>query len=211
MTELEFTLSLVLILVFSFIFLKFFNFLAEIILYKILGIKKGKIKKISAENQVALPKTESISKTPLTIKLWHMTGMGLIIPTSSGIVYSNQVGGYAVLGPKIEGALFPFSSLEMQNVQESCDLTKKLRQYFVAPPWQGHCSHRIDEKTADDLDNLFEQYEITKSLNIKVDRSRYADSVESWIHVTYTPESIFSLLENTPANGLAILTWPNSD
>ena len=42
-----------------------------------------------------------------TIRLWQSGGIGLIIPFESGVVYSNQTGGYGCLHPEVQGVYIP--------------------------------------------------------------------------------------------------------
>ncbi|EMN00850.1 hypothetical protein LEP1GSC021_4612 [Leptospira noguchii str. 1993005606] len=52
------------------------------------------------------------------IRLWGMENIGLIIEYQTGIIYSNQTGGYACLQPEVEGFLVPLEDLE-NKIQQS--------------------------------------------------------------------------------------------
>ncbi len=41
------------------------------------------------------------------INLYQFSGIGLIVSHPTGIVYTNQTGGYACLSPEFEGAFVP--------------------------------------------------------------------------------------------------------
>ncbi|MFQ5876048.1 MAG: DUF6210 family protein, partial [Dehalococcoidia bacterium] len=43
------------------------------------------------------------------IQLWHASGISLILPYNSGIIYSNQTGGYACYHPEAEGIYIPLT------------------------------------------------------------------------------------------------------
>lgn len=49
------------------------------------------------------------------ICLWSFNGLGLIIKYPSGVIYTNQAGGYACLQPQEEGIL---SILETEEPQQ---------------------------------------------------------------------------------------------
>ena len=42
-----------------------------------------------------------------TIELWESVGLGLIVEMPSGVLYSNQTGGFSCLHPAIEGVFLP--------------------------------------------------------------------------------------------------------
>ena len=69
------------------------------------------------------------------------------------------------------------------------------------------CSNGIDVLTADEIDQLLAK--VVRREQIAVDRSRLADSWESWVHVKIAGP-LLSLIEKSQPTS-AILTWPNSD
>jgi hypothetical protein len=42
-----------------------------------------------------------------TIELWESVGLGLIVEMPSGVLYSNQTGGFSCLHPSTEGVFLP--------------------------------------------------------------------------------------------------------
>ncbi|EQA72902.1 DUF6210 family protein [Leptospira noguchii] len=132
------------------------------------------------------------------IRLWGMENIGLIIEYQTGIIYSNQTGGYACLQPEVEGFLVPLEDLE-NKIQQS------LQEYFTGPKWRSWCH---DEETADFIDSLLKPF-----YYLKVNRSKLLQSHEAWIYMELLLQKgdleyqIYSgFLEKS-----GILTWGNSD
>lgn len=141
------------------------------------------------------------------VNLWELNSVGVIIPYNSNILYSNQVGGHANYHPQLEGVFIPLSSAE----DGPCPLSEELYYYFTGDKWKGWCSEKIDEETADALDEFFRKYKRFKDYNIRVDREKLDASVESWIHVKFDiPQNRFPLFTGIRTKE-AVLTWPNSD
>lgn len=140
------------------------------------------------------------------IRLWEQKGIGLIICYPSGVLYSNQAGGYACLQPEIEGVFVPLVDCVKGHKQE-----EHLRKHFTGPKWKGHCYDKIDGKTADFIDKILADSYITKRL--KVDRSKLNKSFEAWIHINILSDERDSDLREfhgfESTNG--IITWENSD
>ncbi|AAN48906.1 DUF6210 family protein [Leptospira interrogans] len=135
------------------------------------------------------------------IRLWGMENIGLIIEYQTGIIYSNQTGGYACLQPEVEGVLVPLEDLE-NKIQQS------LQKYFTGPKWRSWCNDGIDEETADFIDSLLKPF-----YYLKVNRSKLLQSHEAWIYMELLLQKgdleyqIYSgFLEKS-----GILTWGNSD
>jgi hypothetical protein len=138
--------------------------------------------------------------TETTILLYEMSGLALIVPAKTGIVYRNQTGGYACYQSESEGYLVPIGG-------DRQDIVDRLCSHFTGPKWGGWCSHGIDGEAADEIDKILAEF--ANREQIKVDRDRLRDSWESWIQVKMDGP-LLSLIENSnPAS--AILTWPNSD
>lgn len=129
----------------------------------------------------------------------------MIIPFPSGVIYSNQAGGYSCQQPIEEGV---FSSL---NEHDGTNPSNELLEYFFkGPKWQGRCDSGIDGETVAFLEALFSRYSRLSKLQMKVDYEQIADSMEAWIYVTYK-EADTPWLFNGFNVGKGILTWNNSD
>lgn len=137
--------------------------------------------------------TEESSK-PL-VDLLDFDGLGLIISFPSGVIYTNQVGGYACLHPEVEGVFVPLP------------VGHKKILFALQTHFSGNW-HHLEEKDADVIDKLLRSDDFGY---IKVDRNRLSDSFESWIYV-----EIDEIKETFPLIGgfekpSGILTWANSD
>lgn len=148
------------------------------------------------------------------LRLWALNGIGLIINCSSGVIYSNQTGGYATDHPEIEGVFIPLmhpsdmDSLEARERGQLMDQQAELEAHFTGPKWRGHCYAGIDEETADFVDHVLAASNVTRRL--RVDRSKLAASSEAWIHVVIPPPDGSELWEGF-GPGCGVLTWENSD
>ena len=148
------------------------------------------------------------------VRLWSLYGIGLIIPCASGVIISNQVGGYACDHPEIEGVFIPLmhpGDADSENARargELMDQQVELDKFFMGPKWMSHCYSGIDEETADFVDSVLAATTVTRE--IKVDRTKLGYSKEAWIHVIMPPHDGPYLWEGF-ARGPAILTWENSD
>src|SRR5262245_43932351 len=112
------------------------------------------------------------------MRLWNMTGIGLIVKRSSGVLYTNQTGGYVCLQPMEEGVFVPLTqTLEGRAIEPE----RLLYEYFTGPKWRGHCANGIDDETADFIDDVLSK--TVDTAFITVDRSRLKDSHEAWVHV----------------------------
>lgn len=131
-----------------------------------------------------------------TIELDEMTGLGLIIACPSGVLYTNQVGGYACRHPELEGVFVPLPG-------SACE---RLNVHFTGPKWSGHCYDGIDDTTANFIDAILAELDLGTSLC--VDREKFADSCEAWIWVTLSRNSLLWLGLD---EGTGVLTWENSD
>lgn len=154
----------------------------------------------------------SQKETPVNVDLWNMAGVGIVIPYSSGIIYTNQVGGNANRHPSVEGVFVPLSSggHGSQNCENNCPLAVELFAYFFnGPKWKGRCYlGAMDGETADYVDTLLKKYRTTKY--IQVDRNRLKESSESWVHVNLKYPAGYAPFSGLSSND-AILTWLNSD
>ena len=143
------------------------------------------------------------------IELYNNKGIGLIIAHLSGVLYTNQVGGYACLHPEIEGVFTPLED-------DFGKLEYKLSNYFVGPKWKGWCYQGIDAETADFIDKHLHSWKPTSRLS--VDRAKLKESCEAWIWVKIdsndfvkTPNGIYESDFRGFDSKSGILTWQNSD
>ena len=139
------------------------------------------------------------------IRLWQLTGLGLIISHPSGVIYSNQTGGYACDHRELEGVFVPLADADV-------DQYAPLDEHFYSgPKWRGHCYNGIDEETAAVVDGILATSYLTRRLS--VDREKLASSDEAWIYVIIAPHEgndDRQTFHGYPS-GVGVLTWPNSD
>jgi len=146
------------------------------------------------------------------ILLYEHVGLGLVISWPSGIVYSNQAGGYGCTQPTIEGVFVP--------LRNDCLLDGKLLSpetellsYFTGPKHRGAGARNgLDQQDADHLDSVLRSHRLDRCLH--VDRARLTDSDEAWVFVQVTADEdsdggLFSGFAPYPRSG--VLTWSNSD
>lgn len=137
------------------------------------------------------------------VRLWHSSGLGVILLCKSGIRYTNQTGGYACLHPDAEGVYVPLND-SMWGMENA------LNKYFTGPKLGGWCHEGIDEETASDIDSLLRKSHLTERLS--VDRDRLTDSHEAWIHVNIAPKEDSEYTQYAGVDtDKGILTWENSD
>ena len=152
--------------------------------------------------ETSLPKNTKVPK----IRLWHTGGIGLIIPHSSGIIYTNQTGGHGCYHPELEGMYVPL-------VDDLNSLQKPLYDYFTGPKWNGWCipSTGIDKETANFIDKILHGTNITNF--ISVDRNSLKESHEAWVKVILDKKKLGSDLPivGNLDKSWGILTWENSD
>ena len=129
----------------------------------------------------------------MKIKLWDMTGLGIIVSCNSGVVYVNQTGGTACFNSEMEGVFCPL-------LDESETLVEKLTHLTIN-------KKHISDEDANEIDAILLGNPDTRF--IKVDRSKLKQSWESWLHVVVDGNQSVCF-ENLSFNE-AILTWPNSD
>ena len=138
------------------------------------------------------------------VRLWQLNGIGVIIAHPTGVLYTNQVGGYACDHPSMEGAFVPL-------MDPNIDQQKALEDHFTGPKWRGHCYNGIDVETADVVDGVLATSPLTRRLT--VNRDMLNESEEAWIHVRIAPdaeENGYEEFHGFPS-GLGVMTWENSD
>lgn len=105
------------------------------------------------------------------ISLLGLTQLGSIILHNSGVVYTNQTGGYSCMQPWEEGIL----SIIGEDNGMSENVLTKLAKYTLNTT----C---INEEDADFIDDILRNDYSTFFLT--VDRSKLRNSMEAWIYVT---------------------------
>ena len=144
----------------------------------------------------------------MIVRLYEHVGTALIIPSSTGILYSNQAGGTACQTPQVEGFLVPIANdVGRSPGNRLYSPANQLLSYFEKGPSHGI---PISEQAAQYIEAVFRQMSHWEGFS--VDRSRLSESVEAWVHV------ILDKVESDPlpVDGMkypvrAILTWENSD
>jgi len=137
---------------------------------------------------------------PTTVLLYELDSLALVVPASTNVVYVNQTGGHACVPAHMEGYVVPFAG-------EAGDACNRLRSHFTGPKWGGWCSERIDEETADEIDNVLA--DLAGRNEIVVDRTKLNSSWEACVHVKIIAPLLALVEHATPSE--AILTWSNSD
>lgn len=136
------------------------------------------------------------------ICLWSFNGLGLIIKYPSGVIYTNQAGGYACLQPQEEGIL---SILETEEPQQKKTF-HQLRKFTLNLV-------RLTEKEADWIDDLLKKDSFTSFLS--VDQSMLHQSMEAWIYINIEEQPENFDVSNIPFYEFekikGVITWYNSD
>ena len=127
------------------------------------------------------------------ISLLDFDNVGLIVKVPSGVLYTNQVEGYACQHPEVEGVFFPLP------VRPGNAELFALTQHF-----QGTWDH-ITESDADLVDRVLRG---NGHEGLSVDRTKVNQSYEAWVHVRIGAD-VHGL--SGFGNCEAVLTWPNSD
>jgi hypothetical protein len=135
------------------------------------------------------------------IRLYDLTSWGVVISFPSGVLYSNQTGGYACLQPEEEGVFVPLSN-------EIFGQMEMLVEYF-SKKLKGACASGISIETADYLDHVLSLNPATRFL--KIDRRRLSDSHEAWIYIDIFLSNETSEIISGFQGYKGVLTWPNSD
>jgi hypothetical protein len=134
------------------------------------------------------------------VRLWSLVGAGLIVPRSSGIIYTNQTDGYACDHPSLEGVFIPLSNdYDHERYQDSleCKLCGIFPEGCGAPT----------PEMCDQFEHLFEQY--PETAGIRIDRDKVDESREAWIWVVLEESERHDF--QGFGHSAAVLTWPNSD
>lgn len=149
----------------------------------------------------------------------------IIVPKDTGIIYCNQVGGYACHQLEVEGYIIPLAETYYRRVhgEEKANSKNpywnkyKVQEHFdklFAPlekgtKYNGHGYKGIDESDAEYIEHIFKD---DYFLTLKVDRDMLKESEEAKVFVIITLEqynALYERIEPLQVNG--ILTWNNSD
>lgn len=137
------------------------------------------------------------------ISVFDTVGFGLIIAYPTGVIITNQTGGFMCEHPEIEGVYLP---LRTQTDEVSViSPANELNRYFVSryAKQQG-----LDEEDIDFIHKVLKKYRLDEF--ISVDKTRANESHEAWIYVTIHNQNQH-LLSNFPENLTGVITWQNSD
>jgi hypothetical protein len=151
----------------------------------------------------------------------------MIILAPGGPWCGSNAGGAACHTPAAQG--FPVALVEIPRPKDwnwsdvhnwhwvGGQQEKQLLEYFIGPKWgPGGCYGGIDDETADAIEKIMRQSELTASL--RVDRTKLKESEEAWVYMKLEsyPQHIKQQLDEfcadlPPLPASAILTWRNSD
>jgi hypothetical protein len=133
--------------------------------------------------------------------LFSLTQPALIIPCQTGVLYTQQCGGTACMQRHMEGALVPIDYDHLlENYKESLE-------YHLESLFPEGNPGVVTEEHVEHIQRMLDGSPFTRG--IKIDHSRLADSVESWLYVTVHGD-LDGTLQGFGDIG-AVLTWPNSD
>lgn len=148
----------------------------------------------------------------------------VIVPKATGILYGNQVGGYACHQLEIEGYIIPLESKSYVKVKEGeksnndnpywniYDVQEQLDKLFApinGSKYKGHCYKGIDEDDALYIENLFKD---NFFMSLEVDRDNLGKCEEAKVFVKVTlAQYDFNHNSIEPFVVEGVLTWKNSD
>lgn len=137
----------------------------------------------------------SEAKQKPIIALHNFDSLGVIVIFPSGVIYTNQAGGYACLHPEIEGVFVPLAVGHRK-------ILFALQQHF-----NGNWRH-IEESDAKTINKLLKSDGFGF---IQVDKTILDESFEAWIYVEIEEiAETFPLIKGF-GKTKGILTWANSD
>lgn len=134
------------------------------------------------------------------VKLWGLDGAALIVPESTGVVYTNQVNGTACLHRELEGVLIPLSNDCLPENHEEL-LESYLSRYF------SELGHEFDSNDVLSFNKLLWNFPETTA--IRVDELKISESCEAWVYVIVEENNFSDFSGFGKFNG--VLTWCNSD
>lgn len=167
--------------------------------------------RLRVNDEASDPPARSTRENPV-VELWEAVGLGVIIDYPSGVVYSNQTGGFSCLHPTAEGVYVPLRNDALET-WELLSPERDLRAFFEGPKHLGcGATSGLDNDDADFIDRILEQARLGSVF--RVDRDRLRESHEAWVHVLLTSSDtdahpIFHGFAPYPRH--AVLTWGNSD
>ena len=144
----------------------------------------------------------------------------IVVPVKTGIIYVNQVGGYACHNLEVEGYIIPLNPNycvrikkgEKSNWDNPYWSRYNLQEHFdklFAPKkgskYNGHCYNGID---IDDVKYLEKAFSKTDFMEIKIDRTRLKECEEAKIYVSV---KLKQYNNKKPLCADGILSWENSD
>jgi hypothetical protein len=123
-------------------------------------------------------------------------GVGLVYDAPSGIVFTNQSGGYACLHPELEGVFVPYGNDSLQAALDA---------RFAK---DGHYYDGFDPEDADYLDASLAAFGLEV---VTVNRALLDYCIEAWVPVTVRARPQGETWHRVFPAGGAILVWDNSD
>jgi hypothetical protein len=150
----------------------------------------------------------------------------IIIPAKTGVIYANQVGGYACHQIEIEGYIIPLSPYFFVKVKENeksnnpdnpywnkHDLQEHFDKLFAPlkqdTKYNGHGYDGIDEEDAEYIEKAIGKDDF---MEIQVDRNMLTECEEAKIYVKIKLSQYDEhCKEMKPLITEGILTWENSD
>ncbi|MFN0257548.1 DUF6210 family protein [Pedobacter ureilyticus] len=154
---------------------------------------------------------KNISERPIRpkIELWDSVGLGLIIEYPSGILFSNQTGGFSCLHPSVEGIYVPlnndYSEPEKRFLSPEIDLAK----YFEGQKYGGSGATKgIDAEDILVITEILKKYSLNEVIIVDTNKSKMQQSHEAWIYVKILN---LYLLDGFSKELNGIMTWSNSD
>ncbi len=163
-------------------------------------MKKHETKRQSAKDLMPCPCDKS------TFMRLHTEGIGIIVPSESGVYYCNQIAGYACYHRSLEGIFIPLAATVYdEEKQRRLNVQDILDDYFFRGKYAGWCTNGIDNGAADFLDGLFKQYK----LGIAVCRTKLKKCAEAWIYIKILEDDGYAFKGFKGQKG--IFTWENSD
>lgn len=135
------------------------------------------------------------------VDLYSLTQAAIIIPCSSGVLYTQQCGGTECLRRQMEGVIAPIN-YEFLPENHLDSLEYRLMSLFP----EGNPG-AIEREMIERIQRMLDESPFTRGININ--HGRLVDSVESWLYVKITSDLDGMLHGFSEAE--AVLTWPNSD
>lgn len=132
--------------------------------------------------------------------LYSLEQAGVVVLQSGQPSFFNQVGGTEYRRRDAEGWFVPLSNDPMEGSGRDEYLDALLAEVFRAKPVG------LSIAQADEVDDLLMQ--LSSSDQMRVDRSKLADSEAGWVFVEVSPMGDFSQFAGVDSCS-GVLTWPN--